>query len=102
VLCYVLPFLLAGEMLRCLKLYASGLHQRDELMATAFKGIGGLPHAKLEKLQAAEAKKVRGERQYRQGLQQLVRGWGWGNSFDQCCLAVDDPAAAAHHSPSAG
>lgn len=47
-----------GEILHCLKSCAGGVHARDALMDTAFKGIGGLPGAKVAKLQAAEAHKV--------------------------------------------
>jgi hypothetical protein len=50
----------SGEILHCLKSFAGGVHARDALMDTAFKGIGGLPGAKVAKLQAAEAHKVRG------------------------------------------
>jgi hypothetical protein len=52
--------LAAGEILHCLKAAAGQLHQRDALMTTAFKGIGGLPGAKVAQLQAVEAQKVGG------------------------------------------
>lgn len=51
---------IAGEILRCLKTFAAGVHDRDALMGRAFKGIGGLPGAKVAQLQALEARKVGG------------------------------------------
>lgn len=61
VLCYAVACcaVASGEMLHCLKSFAGGVHQRDSLMETAFKGIGSLPGAKVAKLQAAEAQKVK-------------------------------------------
>jgi hypothetical protein len=56
--CAVTSCVFAGEILHCLKSFAGGVHQRDSLMELAFKGIGGLPGAKVAKLQAAEATKV--------------------------------------------
>jgi hypothetical protein len=50
----------AGEVLRSMKQFAAGCHDRDELMAAAFKGIGGLPRARIAKIQKAEEKRVRG------------------------------------------
>lgn len=48
----------AGEVLHCVKTYVSSYHDRDQLLAAAFKGIGGLPRARIAKLQQAEAAKV--------------------------------------------
>jgi hypothetical protein len=47
-----------GEVLSCMKRFASGCHDRDQLMAMAFTGIGGLPRANIQKIQQAEARKV--------------------------------------------
>ncbi|KAF6248400.1 rab-GTPase-TBC domain-containing protein [Scenedesmus sp. NREL 46B-D3] len=48
----------AGEVLRSMKQFAAGCHDRGELMATAFNGIGGLPRARIAKIQEAEEKRV--------------------------------------------
>lgn len=55
----LLLLLLPGEVLRSMKQFAAGCHNRDQLMAVAFNGIGGLPRARIAKLQKAEAKRVR-------------------------------------------
>jgi hypothetical protein len=57
----VLPLLwLSGEVLRSMKQFAAGCHDREELMAAAFRGIGGLPRARIARIQKAEEKRVRG------------------------------------------
>jgi hypothetical protein len=59
----LLPLLLlwlAGEVLRSMKQFAAGCQDRDELMAAAFNGIGGLPRARIAKIQKAQEKRVRG------------------------------------------
>eukprot|EP00879_Flechtneria_rotunda_P009240 GHRR01009673.1.p1 GENE.GHRR01009673.1~~GHRR01009673.1.p1 ORF type:complete len:381 (+),score=148.12 GHRR01009673.1:829-1971(+) len=68
----------AGEILRCLKTFAAGCHDRDGLMAMAFKGIGGLPGAMIRRLQQAEAAKVsamlaaRAANKHRAGLKNAI------------------------------
>jgi hypothetical protein len=42
-----------------MKQFAAGCHDRDQLMAAAFKAIGGLPRALIAKIQKAEEKRVR-------------------------------------------
>ncbi|WIA37952.1 hypothetical protein OEZ86_001329 [Tetradesmus obliquus] len=48
----------AGEVLRGMKQFAAGCHDRDQLMSAAFNSIGGLPRARIAKIQKAEEKRV--------------------------------------------
>jgi hypothetical protein len=45
----------AGELLKAVKDALSHMHDRDALMALAFKGIGGLPLKRIQKQRAVEA-----------------------------------------------
>eukprot|EP00775_Hariotina_reticulata_P009878 gene9878-10036_t len=48
----------AGEVLSCMKRFAGGYHDRDQLMTVAFTGIGRLPRARIQEMQQAEARKM--------------------------------------------
>lgn len=55
----LLLLLLPGEVLRGMKQFAASCHDRDQLMSAAFNSIGGLPRARIVKIQKAEEKRVR-------------------------------------------